>query len=343
MLAAIPHDAVAESTAAQWTVRDREGALARAEQALNNYYYADRVSAMRALLERRSTSLVAMEDPEAFASALTAILQTASHDKHFIVWYSKEADENEGRETTAAEAGRLAQFFRYVAEGYDLSARLKGNVGYLRLSGFANMPAAKATIDCAMRLLAGTNGLIVDMRNNQGGDSDTVDYLLGYFFAKPTEIAITTQRLNGRFSVHREFTAADVVASRYLVQPVYVLIGKSTISGGEMFAYSLQSLHRATLIGSTTAGAANGLGSTPYFLSAHLRMSVPDTRIVNPYTRANWENGVVPDVVAASDGALLLAYERALRGAPKSLDPLGELAAALRDPASALRDSFPAL
>ncbi|MBV9027344.1 MAG: S41 family peptidase [Candidatus Eremiobacteraeota bacterium] len=205
------------------------------------------------------------------------------------------------------------------------------------------MPAAKGTIDRAMGLLAGTNSLIVDMRNNQGGDSDTVDYLLGYFFAKSTEIAITTQRVGGRLSVHHEFTAPDVGAERYLDRPVYVLIGKATVSGGEMFAYSMQSLHRATLIGTTTAGASNGLGSEPYFLSAHLRMSVPDTRIVNPYTHANWEGGVVPDVVTASDGALLAAYERALQGAPKSLDPLGELAAALRDPAGALRDSFPAL
>ncbi|MBV9028310.1 MAG: hypothetical protein JO311_06795, partial [Candidatus Eremiobacteraeota bacterium] len=82
---------------------DREAALARAEEALSNYYYADRVPAIRALLESRSVSLLAMEDPKAFARALTAILQAASHDKHFIVWYSKEADENQSRQTTPDE------------------------------------------------------------------------------------------------------------------------------------------------------------------------------------------------------------------------------------------------
>jgi retinol-binding protein 3 len=325
----------------QWTLNDRKAALLRTDRALDNYIDVDRVPAIRAYLATKKTKLLAIDDQQAFARALTGDLQAASHDKHFIVWYSEEADENQSHNVTPAEEARLTQFFQYVAQGYDMSARLKGNVGYLRLGGFANMPGAKTTIDAAMQILAATDALIIDLRTNGGGDSDTVDYLCGYFLAKRAEIAEITQRVDGRLSVSQEFTSADVGGSRYVDKPVYILVSKSTISGGEMFAYSLQSLHRATVIGSSTAGAANGLGTTPYFLSPHLRLSVPDTRIINPYTHANWEQGVTPDVSVSASDALLVAYTLALAHVPKSYDPLGQLSAALRDPAEALRDSLP--
>jgi Peptidase family S41/N-terminal domain of Peptidase_S41 in eukaryotic IRBP len=325
-----------------WNAATRAQALARAEKALANYYFADRVAGLRAVIETNREALLQINDPKQFAEVLTSDLQEASHDKHIIVWYSKTADENQSRNPTAAEMARMNRFFQYVAYGYDVSARLQGNIGYLRLGGFADMPIFKGAIDAAMTLVGHTDALIVDLQNNGGGDADAVKYLLGYFFLRPTEVSGAIQREHGTTVSFHEFTPAKVGGPRYVNRPVYVLIGPRTISGGEMCAYDLKTLRRALLIGQTTAGAANILGSPPYFLSAHLSISVPDGAIRNPYTGTNWEGvGVTPDVVTEPKAALLTAYERALATVNGSYDPLGELAQARKDPAAALRASLP--
>ncbi len=325
-----------------WDPATRERVLSRAEQALGNYFYADRVAVLRAAIEQHGSELIAMDDQQKFADALTRILQAAGHDKHIIVWFSQAPDQNQSRKPTAAEVAENQRFFQYVAYGYDASARLPGNIGYLRLGGFADMPAAKATIDAAMRLLSQTRSLIVDLRANGGGDSDTVDYLLGYFFAKLTEVTGAIQRIHGKDVVVHDFTPGAVGAPRYVGKPAYVLIDHDTISGGEMFAYDIKTLHRGTIIGRASAGAAMGLGSKPYFLSEHLSISVPDAVTRNPYTGTNWKGvGVLPDVTIDPKDALVAAYGRALAALSGSYDPLGEIARAHKDPAAALQGFLP--
>src|SRR5580704_13897522 len=227
-----------------WTQATRALVLARAERALGNYFYGSRVTLLRGAIETHRRELLAIDDEKTFADALTGILQQTGKDKHIIVWFSEAADENQSRKPTPAEIARQQRFFEYVAYGYSASARLPGNIGYIALGGFADMPAAKATIDAAMELVSQTSSLIVDLRGNGGGDSDTVDYLLAYFFTKPTEVTGAVQRIQGKDVAIPDFTPATVGAPRYVSKPIYVLIDHDTISGGEMFAYDIRTLHR---------------------------------------------------------------------------------------------------
>ena len=325
-----------------WTQATRELVLARTERALGNYFYANRVELLRGAIEKHRPELLGIGDEKKFADALTGILQAAGHDKHIIVWFSEMSDKNQNRNPTSAELAEQQRFFRYIAYGYETSARLPGNIGYLRLGGFADMPATKGTIDAAMLLLSQTSSLIVDLRGNGGGDNDAVDYLLGYFFAKPTEVTGAIQRKQGKDVLVRDFTPGTVGAPRYVSKPIYVLIDHDTISGGEMFAYDIRTLHRGLIIGQASAGAASGLGSRPYFLSDHLSISVPDAVTRNPYTGTNWEGvGVIPDVKIDPKDALLASYSRALRNVSDSYDPLGDVAQAQKDPAAALEAFLP--
>lgn len=94
-------------------------------------------------------------------------------------------------------------------------------------------------------------------------------------------------------------------------KPVYVLVSKSTFSGGEELAYDLQSLHRAKVVGETTAGGAHA--SDGHVLDAQFRIAVPDEIAINPVTKKNWERaGVVPDVAVPAEAALEEAHRRAL-------------------------------
>jgi C-terminal processing protease CtpA/Prc len=52
--------------------------------------------------------------------------------------------------------------------------RLEGNVGYLELRRISEPGIAGAAIAAAMRLVAHTDALLIDLRHNTGGDPDGV-------------------------------------------------------------------------------------------------------------------------------------------------------------------------
>ncbi len=324
-----------------WSLATREAALTRAEAAMSSYYFSDKVAMLRATIEKHRAALLRINDPKTFASDLTSELQAASGDEHIIVWYSPTTDDNTSTQQTKAEAAEQARFFNYVANGYNGSARLQGNIGYLAFGGFADLKYAKKTIDAAMGLLSDTNALIIDLRQNGGGDSDTVNYLLSYFFPGHVELITAIQKTPTRTVVHHNYTAVSVGGARYLDEPVYILIGPKTISGGEEFAYDMKVHKHATVVGARSAGAANGLGSAAQFLTANLRISIPDTILRSPITGTNWEGGVIPNIRTVAKDTLLQAYTDALAAVPTAYDPLGELGDARKDPAKALRDSLP--
>jgi len=100
--------------------------------------------------------------------------------------------------------------------------------------------------------------------------------------------------------------------TRYLDRPVYVLTSHHTFSGGEDFAYTLQALGRAEVIGETTGGGAHP--TRGFAISAAVHIGIPFARSINPVTGTNWQGtGVVPDVPAAAEQARDVAYASALR------------------------------
>jgi hypothetical protein len=91
-----------------------------------------------------------------------------------------------------------------------------------------------------------------------------------------------------------------------------VLISNRTFSAAEEFAYDLQVLHRALLIGETTGGGAHPV--SPQLITNGFIGFIPYARAVNPVTKTNWEAvGVKPDVKVdpniALDAAVLAYYD----------------------------------
>jgi C-terminal processing protease CtpA/Prc len=317
----------------------RGDVLTKMEASLQGYFFIDRVPKIRTAVEANRVRLVAIQDPDAFADAVTRVLYAASHDKHLAFFYSPEVL-RQFKKPTSADIVQMDRMDSFADYWYDVSARLHGNIGYLWIDAFSPSPSAAAIFDHAMALLAKTDALIVDLRGNGGGSIHTVDYFLGYFFSKPIEVTGFTWRRDGKISKQRAYTA-PVKGPLYLNKPVYVLIDDQTISGGEQVAYDLQGTHRAELIGVTTAGGANPGGQVR--LDDHFSVFIPEGSAHSPYTGTNWEGtGVHPDVDSPSKAALLRAYVRALKTAT---DPLGfsaeARAEALKNPAKALSDSLP--
>jgi C-terminal processing protease CtpA/Prc len=90
--------------------------------------------------------------------------------------------------------------------------------------------------------------------------------------------------------------------------PVSVLVGERTFSSGEGLAYHLQSRRRARVVGQPTPGAADHI--TPVHVSAHVRALLPEARVRDAVSGANWEGrGVVPDLVCEPADTLTAATQ----------------------------------
>lgn len=267
-----------------------------------------------------------LSDGRLFAEKLTHDLQDVSHDKHLRVRYSaRPTPEPAGAaEPTPAEQQKEREaFLKYGATinwGFEKVERLKGNIGYLDFRFFGDPEKAGETLAGAMNFLANTDALIIDMRQNGGGDPAMVAVACSYLFdSEPVHLNDIYWRPDD--STRQFWTLPHVSGKRYLGKDVYVLTSKSTFSGAEEFTYNLKTRKRATIIGETTGGGANPGGSER--INAHFAVFVPSGRAINPITKTNWEGvGVKPDIDVPASQALLAAQKMALeKQIAKETDP----------------------
>ena len=254
-----------------------------------------------------------------FATKLTADLQDVSHDKHLRVRYSNRPIPERGprREPTAEEREQQKRDFTWMNHGFSKVERLPGNIGYIEFFNFMDADLGADTVAAAMNFINGTQALIIDMRNNGGGNPEMVALVCSYLFGpEPVHLNDLYWREGNR--TDEFWTKKELAGKRYLNKDVYVLTSKRTFSGAEEFTYNLKNLKRATIVGETTGGGAHPGGG--FRINEHFGMFVPTGRAINPITKTNWEGtGVTPDIAVPADQALLTARLMALK---KSLSTL---------------------
>jgi hypothetical protein len=239
---------------------------------------------------------------EAFATALTDDLQRVTKDRHLEVAYSErpfppqEVFDNE--ETTPED---LAQQ-RRLNFGVERVQRMDFNLGYLDLRAFAPPDLSGPKLAAAMSLLADTDALVIDLRNNGGGDPATVALLASYLFDQRTRLNDIYDR--GKDSTTQYWTSDAHAGLKYGgTKKLYLLVSHDTFSAGEDFAYALKNLKRATLIGAATGGGAHP--GTARRLTDNFAAMVPTGRSISPITNTDWEGvGVAPDVAIDPEKAL---------------------------------------
>ena len=248
-----------------------------------------------------------------FATTLTNDLQAVSKDKHLRVRYSNEPIPERGprREPTEEEREQRRRALTWMNHGFGKVERLPGNIGYLEFFNFADEELGADTVAAAMNFINGTDALIIDMRNNGGGNPAMVALVCSYLFgAEPVHLNDLYWREGNR--TDEFWTRKEVPGKRYVNKDVYVLTSKRTFSGAEEFTYNLKNLKRATIIGETTGGGAHPGGG--FRISEHFGMFVPTGRAISPITKTNWEGtGVTPDISVPADQALLVARLIALK------------------------------
>lgn len=220
-------------------------------------------------------------------------------------------------------------------------AQMHGEIAYLRPGYFLNVDgdaaglwdnrAFKAYADRAFEdfIAAGATSLLIDLRDNPGGDNSFSDLIVQWFADRPfrfcksftikvsaAAIASNAERLNGPAadSVSRKLAAAYAAAKRGdkinfdipIVSPragqrftgrVYILVNRRSYSNSVQVAAMAQDYKFATILGEETADLATTYGAMEGWTlgNSRIRVNFPKALIV----RVNGDlrpRGVVPDI-----------------------------------------------
>lgn len=242
--------------------------------------------------------------PKELADSVTSFLRTASQDLHFslLYWEEEEAPAVVGLNSPSAPPQQDSPLLQQA--GFQQVACLPSHIGYLQYTQFVHPKDSKKALAAAFDAVAATDALIIDVRENAGGDKDMLLLFCSYFYKKPTLLS-TTYYTQEQW-LEKSKTKAKVKGKKYLDKPVYILTSAHSFSAAEALAYHLQQSGRAIVVGDTTAGAANP--AEMFVLNNNFLFFVPVGQEKSAFTGKNWEGiGVIPNLPTPAPAALLKA------------------------------------
>ena len=269
--------------------------------------------AWQATAERYRSRVVNARGTAARYAALRAMLAQL-HDSHTAV-YSPD-DLQPRRDEGHRGVFGMSPYAATNGPAVDWKTIAPG-VGYLRIASFPD--SIDSELAWALADIGRNRGLILDLRGNPGGLVDSVDSVAAVFLPKGTLISTGTRRYH--FFGPQQFRATDTSRATYSGRLV-VLVDRNSRSGAESLARALQYYHRATLVGTHTAGKVLGvdaeiaLADGGLLRVATLDMHAPDGQRLEG-------RGVSPDVAIANPQQQLSTAQRLVAddSAPLSASP----------------------
>jgi tetratricopeptide (TPR) repeat protein len=276
----------------------------------DNYIHKDIAQACAAYLESEEASerYALISHPRAFVRQLNEDLLNIHKDRHIRIQFIPP----EGREVELQNPILFFLLRTYERRKANYGIRevkiFSGNIGYLDIRLFEPLDMVHDKLLHTFNILNDVDALIIDLRNNSGGNPATVQFICSWFFDKAVHLNSIYWR-RGEYT--EEFWTIDSLGlPKKPTLPLFILTSSKTFSAGEEFAYDLQVQKRATLIGEKTAGGANP-GYT-FSISEQFSIFIPTGRSLNPLSGENWEGvGIQPDIAVRSAKALEVALEKA--------------------------------
>lgn len=280
----------------------------------NHYIFPEKAAEIEQYLKKQvnAKAYETITDPSKLIAKLTSDIRQVHVDPHMRIQYDPNFVNLQQGEVKPSEE-EIAQFKKYEKGQNYLFKKveiLPGNIGYLLFNGFTgDVEGAKSIASSALRFLANTNAIIIDLRWNGGGNPEMVSYVESFFFKNKKLIHTIIDRLGSDTTYY--YADPAKTEGFTLEMPIYILTSTRTFSGAEGFSYDMQSTKRAVIVGETTGGGAH---PTKFFLIGQgFRMGVPYARSWSPYTKTNWEGtGVKPDLSIAAAQALPTAQKAIL-------------------------------
>ncbi|MDE6301816.1 MAG: S41 family peptidase [Muribaculaceae bacterium] len=193
-------------------------------------------------------------------------------------------------------------------------AILPDSVGYMRYTSFS-YTLSDLTLDYALALLNPCKGLIIDVRDNGGGELTNVETLVARFIDRRITAGYISHKSgpgHGDFSEPYEYYFDPAPAPRiHWEKPVAILTNRSTFSAANNFVAVMHALSAVRLIGDTTGGGSGMPFSSEIPCGWSVRFSG------SPVYESNMlvtEFGIAPDIHVDLDP------EKALDGIDTMLD-----------------------
>jgi retinol-binding protein 3 len=246
--------------------------------------------------------------PEKLAKKITADLRETHKDVHLTIFHSKDYFEqltrSHSNNWTPEDEKKELERKRGNNYGFDaVELDKKTSTAYIKISGgFHGDQEAFEMAANAMNMAAYSKNIIIDIRDNGGGTGMMGRFLAGYFFNAGDERYYLHGYHKDRTKDIQEWTYPFVPGKRMPDSKLYILVNKHTASATEGFAFALQKMQRATIVGDTTAGA--GIAGSMIPLKENLVVFMPVKMVAAPGSEQGWEGtGVIPDVVVKGEDA----------------------------------------
>ena len=156
----------------------------------NRFVLAERAPAFADSLRARQAagSYDSLATPAAFADAVTSDLREITGDSHFLMRVVEPSDVGEEAQSPLHHPVRLFRLSQREHLGFAKLEWMDGNIGYLDLIRLYPISETKELVDGAMRFLSGADAVIIDLRENGGGEGGSLRYLTRYFLPYPTQL-----------------------------------------------------------------------------------------------------------------------------------------------------------
>ena len=172
---------------------------------------------------------------------------------------------------------------------------LDNTVGVVKITSFDRATPDQFFAAVQTLLDGGCTRLVVDVRNNPGGELQAICSVLDYLLPSGPVIRTVDREGNEEVIYRSDAKALDV--------PMAVLVNENTASAGELFCSALQDYDKAVIVGTQTYG--KGSMQTIRQLSDGSGLSVTYRYYCPPFSDNYDGVGVTPDVVVEPAGAML--------------------------------------
>ena len=172
---------------------------------------------------------------------------------------------------------------------------LDSTVGVVKITGFDRATPNQLFAAVQDLLDGGCTRLVVDVRNNPGGELQGICSVLDYLLPYGPVIRTIDRDGNEEVIYRSDAKALDV--------PMAVLVNENTASAAELFCSALQDYDKAVIVGTQTYG--KGSMQTIRQLSDGSGLSVTYRYYCPPFSDNYDGVGVTPDVVVEPAGAML--------------------------------------